>query len=164
MIHKVLFRRFVLGSYFLGFSALLFGLTRYSYLARELLVCWLFFCSLFAVLALALFAAVLAGFAGQHLLKLLSVAKLVIPDLAATLVAAPPPLLAAAAFKRPAGPCRPVFTLDSASFLLVESTPFLLEEPHSEMDVQNWTDIVLYTSYSLSTSGKNVTDVPRSST
>ena len=164
MIRKVLFRRFVLGSYFLGFSALLFGLTRYSYLARELLVCWLFFCSLFAVLALALFAAVLAAFAGQHFLKLLSVAKLVIPDLAAALVAAPAPILSVAAFKRPAGPCRPVFTLDSASFLLVESTPLLLEEPLSEMDVQNWTDIVLYTSYSLSTSGKNVTDVPRSST
>ena len=43
MIYKDLFRRFLVGFYVLAFSALLFGFTRYSYRAKELLVCWLFF-------------------------------------------------------------------------------------------------------------------------
>jgi hypothetical protein len=151
MIHKDLFRRFLVGFYAVAFSVLLFGLTRYSYRAKELLVCWLFFCSFFAVLAVALFAAVLASLAGQYFLKLFSVAKLVILDLAAALAAAPRrpatvrPFLATATFKFPVDSCSTVVALVSASYLLVESTP-LPEKPVSEMDVQNCTDSVLYTS------------------
>jgi hypothetical protein len=152
MIHKVLFRRFLLGFYALAFSGLLFGLTRYSYRAKELLVCWLIFCSFFAVLALALFAAVLAAFAGQYFLKLLSVAKLVIPELVAAFVAAPqrpaavPPILAAVTLNFPVDFCVPVVALDSSSsYPPIDSMP-LSEKPYSEMDVQNCTDSVLYTS------------------
>jgi hypothetical protein len=140
MIHKDLFRRFLVGFYVLAFSALLFGLMRYSYRAKELLVCWLFFSSFFAVLALVLFGAVLAAFAGQYFLKLLSVAKLVIPELATALAATPqrpftvPPFLADATLKFPVGSCRPVVALDSASYLLVEAA-LLSEKPCSEMDV-----------------------------
>jgi hypothetical protein len=140
MIHKELFRRCLVGFYVLAFITSLFGFTRYSYRAKELLVCWLFFCSLFAVLALTLFAAVLATFAGQYFLRLLSVAKLVIPELAAALAAAPqrpftvPPFLAAATFKFPVGSCGPVVALDTASYLPIEPAP-LPEKPFSKMDV-----------------------------
>jgi hypothetical protein len=140
MIHKDLFRRFLAGFYVLAFTALLFGLTRYSYRAKELLVCWLIFCSFFAVLALTLFAAVLAAFAGRYFLKLLSVAKVVIPELAAALAVASqrpftvPPFLVDATLKFPVGSCRPVVALDSASYLPVEPA-LLLEKPNSEMDV-----------------------------
>ena len=151
MIHKDLFRRFLTGFYALGFSALLVGLTRYFYLAKEILVCWLLFCSVFAVLALIIFGVMLGTVAGQYLLKMLSVAKLVIADLVAALVAAPqrsravPSILAAATHKFPAGSCNSVVPLESGSYLLIEST-HMPEETLSERDVQNCTDRVLYTS------------------
>jgi len=83
---------------------------------------------------------VLATFAGRYFLRVLSVAKLVIPDLAAALFAGPqrpgtvPPLLAVATLEFPVGSCRPVIALDSASWLPIEPAP-LPEEPLPEMDV-----------------------------
>jgi hypothetical protein len=148
MIHKNLFRRFLVGFYILAFSTLLFGLTRYSYRAKELVVCWLFLCSCFAVLALILFAAMLAAFAGQNFLRWLSVAKLVIPELAAALAEIPQglasvaPILAFATLKFPVGSCRPVVALDSAPYHPIEAAP-LAEEPFSELGVSNCTDSVL---------------------
>lgn len=87
-IHKDLFRRLSVRFYLLAFSALLLALTRYSYRAKELLACWLFFCSLFAALVLVFFGAVLAGFATQYFLKWLNVANLVIPRLTVLFVEA----------------------------------------------------------------------------
>jgi hypothetical protein len=46
-------------------SGLFLGLSLYSYRARELLACWLFFIILFAVLALLVLGAVLAWYAGK---------------------------------------------------------------------------------------------------
>lgn len=151
MIHRDLFRRFLVGFYVLTFTVLLFGLTRYSYRAKELLVCWLFFCSFFAVLALILLGVALAAFAGQYFLKFLSVAKLVIPELAAALAEVPqelvsvPPILAATTLEFSGGPCRPVVALDSSSYPLIEPAP-VAEKPLCEMDVQNRTDSILYSS------------------
>jgi len=142
MFHKDFFRRLLMGFYVLAFSGLLLGLTRYSYRAKELLVCWLVFCSFFAVLALVLFGAVLATFAGQRLLNWVSVAKLVIPDLVVALAETPqgpvavPQILATGTLEFAVGPCAPVVALDSASYLLVEAAP-LAEKPFSEMDVPN---------------------------
>jgi hypothetical protein len=82
MIHKDFFRRFLVGFYALAFFALLFGLTRYSYRVKELLACWLLLCSFFAVVALMLLGAVLAWYAGKYLVKWVSVAKTIIPELA----------------------------------------------------------------------------------
>ena len=60
MIQKDIFRRLLAGFYFLQLSTLLLGLACYSYRVKELLVCWLFFCSLVALLALLFLGAVLA--------------------------------------------------------------------------------------------------------
>jgi hypothetical protein len=121
MIHKDLFRRFLAGFYVLAFSTLLLGLTRYSYLAKEILVCWLLFCSFFAVLALIVFGAVLAAIAGQYFVELLRVAKLIIMELATALAA---------------NPQRAAAGIDSVSYLLSGPTP-LSEKPFSERDVLN---------------------------
>ncbi len=51
----------------LQFSALLLGLTLYSYSVRDLLVCWLFFCLFFAALVSLLLGALLACYAGKQL-------------------------------------------------------------------------------------------------
>jgi hypothetical protein len=142
MIHKEFFRRFLVGFCVPGFSALLFGLSRYSYRAKELLVCWFFFCSLFAVLALILFGAVLATFAGQYFLKWLSIVKLIIPDLAAALAAAPqqpvcaPQISVAGSLEFSVAPCMPVVAIDSAAYLLIDPVP-LSEKPFSGLDVPN---------------------------
>jgi len=85
MIQKVILRRLLPGFYVLPFSVLLFGLTRYSYRAKELLVCWLFFCSLFALLALMFLGAVLACYAGWHLVNRVRVANAGIPESTACL-------------------------------------------------------------------------------
>jgi len=151
MIHKDLFRRLLVGFYVLTFTALLFGLTRYSYRAKELLVCWLFFCSFFAVLALILLGGALAAFAGQHFLKFFSVVKLIIPELAAAIAEVPqgvvsvPPILAATTLEFSGGPCRPVAALDSCSYFLIEPAP-VPAKAFSEMDVQNRTDSIVYIS------------------
>lgn len=47
----------------------MFGVSLYSYHVRELLACWLFFCSLFALLVLAVSAVVLAGYAGKYAIE-----------------------------------------------------------------------------------------------
>jgi hypothetical protein len=68
-MHKDILRRLLAGFYVLLFPALLLGLTRYSYRAKELLVCWLLFCSLFALLAVLFLGSVLACYAVHHLLN-----------------------------------------------------------------------------------------------
>lgn len=149
MIHKSFSNRFLIGFYFLAFSSLLFGLTRYSYHAKELLVCWLFFGAFFAVLALIFFGAVLAIFAGQHFLQWLRLAKLIILELTASLAEAlqrhlsVPPILTGATLKSSIGSCRPA--VDSESYLPIGSAPSP-EKPFSETDVQNCTDNILHNS------------------
>jgi len=89
MIQKSILRLPLAGLYVFQFSALLLGIIRYSYRFRELLVCWLFFCSLFAVLALMLLGAVLACYAGRYFVGWLRVANTVIPELAVGLAELP---------------------------------------------------------------------------
>ena len=111
MIQKHILRRLLAGFYFLQFSVALLWLLHYSYRAKKLLVCWLFFCSLFAMLALAFLAIVLACYAGQYLAKWVSVARTVIPELAVCLVELPqevgsgPHIIVAGPLKLTAGPC-----------------------------------------------------------
>lgn len=151
MIHKGLSNRFLVGFYVLAFCVLFFGHPQYFYSAKELLVCWLFFGSFFAVLALIAFGVVLAAFAARYFLKRLRLAKLIILEFAADLVEASKrhlsvtPILAAATLKSTVGSCSPVAELDSESCLPIDPAP-LAEKPFSEMDVQNCTDSVLHTS------------------
>jgi hypothetical protein len=129
MFQKYIFRRLTLGFYVLPFSALLLGLTRYSYRAKELLVCWLFFSSFFAVLALIFLCIVLACYAGRHLVNWMRVANRVIPELAVCLVEAPqeaisdPRIPGAGTFKLSAGPYPLLEAIDPASFLRIEIAP-----------------------------------------
>lgn len=85
MIQKTILRLPSARLYVFQLSALLLGIIRYPYRFRELLICWLLFCSLFAVLALMLLGTVLACYAGQYFVGWLRVANAVIPDLAADL-------------------------------------------------------------------------------
>jgi hypothetical protein len=139
---KAFFRRFQVGFYFLASCGLLFGLTRSSYRAKELLACWLFFCSCFAAIVLLLVGGVLATFAGHLLVKWLSKVKLAIPELAVALVevskghAPVPVILAAATLEFSVVPCAPVGAVHSASNLLVEAAP-LSAKPFSEENVSN---------------------------
>jgi hypothetical protein len=80
MIVKVMLRRLLAGLYVLPFPVFLLGLAHYSYRAKELLVCWLFFCSFLAVLALLFLSAALAWYAGQKLVELSRVAKTLAPN------------------------------------------------------------------------------------
>ena len=82
-------RRLLPGFYVLPLFTLLLVLSRYSYPAKELLACWLLFCSLFALLAVLFLAGVLACFAVQHLLNGIGVAKTVITGLAVHLADVP---------------------------------------------------------------------------
>jgi hypothetical protein len=97
MTQKVILRRLLPGFYVLQFSVLLLGLTHYSYRAKELLVCWLLFCSLFAVLALMFLCIVFAGFAGQLLVNWVRVAHAGIPELLACLEELPQEVISAPA-------------------------------------------------------------------
>jgi len=90
MIQKDILRRLLARFYFLPFSAFFPCLACYSYRVRELLVCWLFFSSLFASIALLFLAVVLAGYAGRYLMKYVSVVKTVIPELAVRFAELPP--------------------------------------------------------------------------
>jgi hypothetical protein len=55
------------GSYRVSqFSGLLLGVSLHSYHVRELLACWLYFCFLFALLALVISGGVRAGYAGKY--------------------------------------------------------------------------------------------------
>ena len=89
MIQNRILRRLVAGSYVLPFCAFLLGLARHSYRAKELLVCWLLFCSFFAVLALIILGAVLACQAGHYLVRWVRAAYIVIPELVAGLAQPP---------------------------------------------------------------------------
>jgi hypothetical protein len=128
-MRKNILRRLLAGFYVLLFPALLLELTRYSYRAKELLVCWFFFCSLFALLAVLLLGSVLACCAVHHLLNWMSVAKTVIPELVVSLaqipqkVRATPRILVAGTLKTLAGPCPPVNALDAHSSLLIKVPP-----------------------------------------
>jgi hypothetical protein len=137
MILKAILRLRLPGLCVLFFAAILLALIRYSYRAKELLTCWLIFCSLFAALALISLGIVFACFAGHFLLKRLSEVKTVIPELVEALLQAPqapvsgPPFLSAASLNLPLAPSSPVIALDSASSLLIEVAPL------SEDNVRN---------------------------
>jgi len=129
MIQKATLRLQLPGLCVLFFAAFLFALIRYSYRAKELLACWLIFCSLLAALVLISLGIVLVCFAGRLLLKRLSVVKTVIPELVLALVETPqepvskPQIMAAATLSLPLAPCSPVIALDSAPCLLIEVAP-----------------------------------------
>jgi hypothetical protein len=112
MIHKHILRRLLPGFYFLQFSALLLGLSCYSYRVKELLACWLFFCSLFAMLAVMFLGAVLACYAGKYLVAWTTAVHTVIPELAVCL--AEPPL-----------------DVVSVPHILVTGTPALSADPYT---------------------------------
>jgi hypothetical protein len=50
------------------FSGIFLGLCLYSYHVRELLACWLFFCLLFALVALLMLAGLLASHAAKYVM------------------------------------------------------------------------------------------------
>jgi hypothetical protein len=126
MIHKDTLRRLPTGFYFLQFSALLLGLACYSYRVKELLVCWLLFCSLFALLALMFLGAVLACYAGKYLVAWTTAAHTAIPELAVCLVEHPldvisaPRILVTGTLALSADPYTIVNPLDVPPFLLIE--------------------------------------------
>jgi hypothetical protein len=128
-MHKDILRRLLAGFYFLLFPALLLALSRYSYRARELLVCWLFFCSLFALLALLFLGVVLAWHAGQLLIVLSRVPNTVTPNLVQWLAQllqesiSAPRIVDAGALKPQTGSAVAVSALDPSSCLLVEVLP-----------------------------------------
>jgi hypothetical protein len=93
MILKAILRLRLPGLCILFFTAILLALIRYSYRAKELLTCWLFFCSFFGVLALTSLGIALLCFAGQFLLR------------------------------RPLAPSSPVIAPDSDPCLLIEGAP-----------------------------------------
>jgi hypothetical protein len=143
MILKDNLRRLLAEFYFLLVCAFLVAFSCYSYLVRELLVCWLFLCSLFAVIALMLLSAVLAWYAGQYLLKWVSVAKIVIPELAVRFAELPPDavsgprVLVAGTLETVAGPYACVDAPASHSGRLINVAS------SSEASVSNCTDAVL---------------------
>ena len=89
MIQNRILRRLLAGFCFLPFFAFLVGLARYSYRAKELLICWLFFCLFFAVAVLMFLGAVLACQAGHYLVRWVRAAYIVIPELVAGLAQPP---------------------------------------------------------------------------
>jgi len=129
MIQKDILRRLLAGFYFLQFSTFLLGLTSYSYRVKELLVCWLFFCSLFAILSLICLGAVLICYAGQYLVKWVNVANTVIPELAVCLVELPqeaisvPRILVAGNLEAAVAPHAPVDALDPNPYLQTAVPP-----------------------------------------
>jgi hypothetical protein len=143
MIQKDILRRLLAGFYVLQFSTFLLCLTCYSYRARELLVCWLFFCLLFGILSLICLGAVLTFYAGQYLVKWVNVANTVIPELVVCLAELPqetasgPRILVAGTLEAAAGPYASVNALGARSRLLIEVTP------SADKGVRNGTDTVL---------------------
>jgi len=131
MMQKAILRLQLPRLYVLPFSLLLLGLTHYSYRAKELLVCWLFLCSIFAALGLVLLATTLAWYAGQKLLELSSGAKTLIPKLALWLaqslerVLSGPRIIASEASQPPAGPSVAAGILDRRACLVVELAPWV---------------------------------------
>lgn len=78
MIRKFTFRRLFAGFFVLPSLAFLLGLASHSYLAKELLVCWFLFCSLFALLAVLLLSSVLICNAVHYFLDWMIVAETVL--------------------------------------------------------------------------------------
>jgi hypothetical protein len=126
MLQKDISQRLLLGFYVLEFSAFLLCLACYSYRARELLVCWLLFCSLFAVLALMLLGSVLAFHAGRSLVKWMRAGNEVISELTVCLAELPPEaiawpgILATGALKLAAAPYAVVSVPDADSCVPIE--------------------------------------------
>jgi hypothetical protein len=125
MIQKAILRVQLPGFCVLPFFALLLAFARYSYRGKELLVCWLFFCSLFAALALIFLGAAFTFHAGKNLVKMLGVARKRAPKLAlypAQLLQqaiSAPRIIAAGVPKTPAGFSDSVDMLDTHSCLLI---------------------------------------------
>ena len=119
MIQKDVLRRLVATFYVLQFSTFILCLTCYSYRVRELLVCWLFFCFLSAVLAIAILGALLVCYAGQYLLNWVGAANKVLPDLVVCLAEIPqeassaPRIIVAGTLEAVAVPMRPWMRLSS---------------------------------------------------
>jgi hypothetical protein len=119
MIPKDVLRRLLAGFYALQFSTFVLCLTCYSYRVRELLVCWLFFCFLFAALSIAFLTALLACYAGQYLLNWVGAANKVIPDLVVCLAELPqeassgPRIVIAGTLEAVVGPTRAWMRLSS---------------------------------------------------
>jgi len=126
MIQKDILRRLLAGFCVLQFFVLLLWLTRYSYRVKELLVCWLLFCSFFAALALLFLGAMLACYAGLYLVRWASVSTTIIPELAACLAELPreaisgPRILVAGTLALSAAPSITVKALDTQPCLLIE--------------------------------------------
>lgn len=126
MIQREILRRLLAGFYVLQFSAFLLCLTWYSYRVKELLVCWLFFCSFFAVLALILLGIVFAYYAARHLVNWVKVVYTGIPELAAFLAELPQEAIpgsripAAVAVESPLGPYTTVNAVEAPPCLLIE--------------------------------------------
>ena len=126
MIQKAFLRRLLPGFYLLQFSTLLLCVARYSYRVKELLVCWLFFCSLFALLALMFLGAVLVCYAGKYVVAWTNAVHTVIPELAVCLVELPldvisaPRILVTGTLALSADPYTPVTALEVPPCLLIE--------------------------------------------
>ena len=90
------------------------------------MVCWLIFCSLFALLALMFLGTVLACHAGRYLVKWVSVVKTVVPELAVCLAELPldvisaPRILVAGTLVLSADPYTTVNALEVPPCLLIE--------------------------------------------
>jgi hypothetical protein len=126
MTQKVIVRRLLAVPYVLLFSVFLLGLAHYSYRAKELLVCWFLFCSLFAALALLFLSAVLAWYAGLKLVELSLVMKTLAPNLALWLprllqeAISRPRIIVTGALKTVALPSAAVAVPDLHSYLIIE--------------------------------------------
>jgi hypothetical protein len=126
MIQKAILRRLLPGFYLLQFSTLLLCVACYSYRVKELLVCWLFFCSLFVLLALVFLGAVLVGYAGKYLVAWTTAVHTVIPELAVCLVELPLDVISAqrilvtGTLALSADPYTPVNALEVPPCLLIE--------------------------------------------
>jgi hypothetical protein len=131
MFQKDIVRRLLRAFYALPLLAFLLGLARHSYRAKELLVCWLIFCSFFAALALLLLGAVLAWHAALVLVKLSRARKPLAPKPALWLAQLPQEghsgsrIIAAGARKPPAGPSVALSVPDPRSRLLVKVVAFI---------------------------------------
>ena len=126
MIQKAILPLQLPGLCVLTFLALLLALARYSYRAKELLVCWLFFCSFFVALVLIFLGAVLTFRAGENLVKMLAVARKLAPKLALYLAQllqqaiSAPRIIAAAVPRSPADFSASVAMLDTHSCPLIQ--------------------------------------------
>lgn len=132
MIQKAILPLQLPGLCVLTFLALLLALARYSYRAKELLVCWLFFCSFFVALVLIFLGAVLTFRAGENLVKMLAVARKLAPKLALYLAqllqqAISAPRIIAAVPRSPADFSASVDMLDTHSCPLIQGV-FSFEE------------------------------------